>query len=156
MWTLLWNLWDDRNRILHDSQKENSLLSSETLRSEAVEEFEKGTTLWMTRDEKSLWKCTVDSLVKRSAPQIRSWLERLERHVLYPFIGKRQHLSVKNVFLYAHGSIGNKTRVQLFVYFQLLFTLYIIHYFNIFYSYRLPDLYDLRIEQTVAKKPFRQ
>ena len=78
LWQIAWDMWDHRNRALHELEVNEELRGIKALDSHINELYYKGVQPLMTPDEKVLFHPSLDSLLRLQPPSKRAWIATVE------------------------------------------------------------------------------
>ena len=78
LWQIAWDMWDNRNKALHESEANATLLGITALNTQLVTMYQKGILPLMTPDEKALFKSPLESLLRLRPPSKRAWIATVE------------------------------------------------------------------------------
>jgi hypothetical protein len=78
LWQIAWDMWDHRNRALHEMETNAELLGITALDSHITELYLQGIRPLMTQDEKVLFHPPLDSLLRLQPPSKRAWIATVE------------------------------------------------------------------------------
>ena len=78
LWQIAWDMWDNRNKALHESEANATLLGITALNTQLVTMYQKGILPLMTPDEKAHFKSPLESLLRLRPPSKRAWIANVE------------------------------------------------------------------------------
>jgi hypothetical protein len=74
LWQIAWDMWDHRNKVLHESDTNEALLGITAINSHITDMYRAGTHPLMTPDEKILFHPPLESLLRLRPTSKQAWV----------------------------------------------------------------------------------
>ena len=78
LWQIAWDMWDNRNKALHESDANATLLSITAINSHISDMYLAGTHPLMTPDEKILFHPSLESLLRLRPTSKQAWVDTVK------------------------------------------------------------------------------